>query len=73
MLNNNNNNNNIAFQSQASWGRLELKPAKSPKSRKKMLKFNKINFKILLSVIGNRLVAYLHMQYEKSLQEINIK
>ena len=31
--NNNNNNNNIAFQSQASWGRLELKPTKSPKSR----------------------------------------
>ena len=29
----NNNNNNIAFQSQASWGRLELKPTKSPKSR----------------------------------------
>jgi hypothetical protein len=25
-----NNNNNIAFQSQASWGRLELKPTKSP-------------------------------------------
>ena len=27
------NNNNIAFQSQASWGRLKLKPTKSPKSR----------------------------------------
>jgi len=29
----NNNNNNIAFQSQVSWGRLELKPIESPKSR----------------------------------------
>ena len=26
------NNNNISFQSQASWGRLELKPTKSLKS-----------------------------------------
>ena len=32
-LYNNNNNNNIAFQSQVSWGRLELKPIESPKSR----------------------------------------
>nr|TKW21525.1 hypothetical protein SEVIR_4G125000v2 [Setaria viridis] len=31
-LHNNNNNNNIAFQPQASWGRLELKPNKSHKS-----------------------------------------
>ena len=29
-LKNNYNNNNIAFQSQTSWGRLELKPTKSP-------------------------------------------
>ena len=28
-----NNNNNIVFQSQANWGRLELKPTKSPKSQ----------------------------------------
>ena len=29
----NNNNNIIVFQSQSSWGRLELEPTKSPKSR----------------------------------------
>jgi len=27
--NNNNNNNNIAFFSQASWGRLEMKPERN--------------------------------------------
>jgi hypothetical protein len=32
--NNNNNNNNQAFYSQASWGRLEMKPHE-PKNRDK--------------------------------------
>ena len=29
IYNNNNNNNNIAFLSQASWGRLEMKPTRT--------------------------------------------